>query len=181
MQKALVMFTIAGIVLNAAPSKAAQNKDSVLAPHAQDLVVLQGEKFVPFEAKESPRARYTILYFGAGWCPDCRRFSPSLVDAYKQQPEGKKLFEVVLFSMDKNVEGMLKFMKTEGMTWPAVAFDRIGAAEDLKKFYSGHGIPCLSVIDRAGKLVLQSKSDQDAQEVLKALLELPQEPRATEP
>ena len=181
MQKALLVFGIAAIVLKASSAKAAENRDSVFAPHIGDLVVLHAEKLVPFEAKEFPKAPYSVLYFGAGWCPDCRRFSPSLVDAYRQQPGGKKLFEVVLFSMDKNAEGMLRFMKTEAMTWPALAFDRIGAAEDLKKLYSGHGIPCLSVIDRKGKLVLQSKSDQDAQEVLKALLELPREPRATEP
>ena len=180
MQKLFVGFAIAAIVLSVPRSKAGEDGNAILDSHMRDLVVLHGEKLAPFQAKEFSKAPYTILYFGAGWCPDCRRFSPSLVEAYQRQPGQKKLFEVVLFSMDKNAEGMLKFMKTEGMTWPALAFDRIGAAEDLKKFYSGRGIPCLSVIDRQGKLVLQSKSDQDAGEVLKALQELPREAHPVE-
>lgn len=156
----------------------AETPGTVIANHTKDLMILQQEKLVPFESAQFLQAPYTILYFSAGWCPDCRRFSPSLVQAYNQQSKGGQRFEVVLFSMDKTADGMLKFMRTEKMTWPAIAFDKIEAAEDLKKYYSGHGIPCLSVIDSKGKLVLQSKSDQDAQEVLKELQGLIKDPKS---
>src|ERR1044071_8645983 len=72
---------------------------SVLAGHADDLVALRGEKLVPFDSGGCVKAPYTVLYFGAGWCPDCRRFSPALVDAYAHQAEGQKRFEVLLVSM----------------------------------------------------------------------------------
>ena len=98
------------------------------------------------------------------------------MQAYNQQPNGADRFEVLFFSMDKSAEGMLKFIKSEKMLWPALAFDKLPTAEELKKYYSGHGIPCLSVIDPKGKLLLQSKSDQDAQEVLNALQDQARKP-----
>lgn len=141
----------------------------VLAPYAKDLVVMRGNQLVPLESQEGLKAPYTVLYFGAGWCPDCRQFSPTLVSAYEHQKPERKRFEVVLLSMDNNAEGMAKFMQTEKMTWPAVAFERLANAAELKKYYTGKGIPCLSVLDGKGSLVLQSKTDQDAAEVLKQL------------
>jgi len=152
--------------------RAAETGNAVLAPHAQDLVVLRGNKLVPFKAGAFLKAPYTILYFGAGWCPDCRRFSPALVAAYNRQPVGAQRFEVLLLTMDKTAADMQRFMHSEKMAWPALAFERMEGAEDLKKYYSGHGIPCLTVIDQKGTVVLQSKSDQDATEVLGQLQNL---------
>jgi thiol-disulfide isomerase/thioredoxin len=148
------------------------SQNAVVAPHARDLVVLEGETLVPFKPDRFLQAPYQVLYFGAGWCPDCRRFSPSLVAAYKRQSGDAKQFEVLLLSRDKTAEGMLKFMRTEKMQWPALAFEKVAGAEDLARLYSGHGIPCLTVIDSKGSVVLQSKSDQDASEVLRQLEDL---------
>ena len=145
---------------------------AVVGGHAKDLVVLRSDKLISLEPDKLSVAPYTVLYFGAGWCPDCRKFSPALVDAYDHQSGTKKRFEVLFLTMDRSADGMLKFMQTEKMHWPAVAYDKMGSAEDLKKYYSGHGIPCLTVIDPKGTVVLQSKSDQDAKEVLKELDDL---------
>jgi nucleoredoxin len=175
--KILIPACIASLlILSPVLAQPAETQNAAIAPHAKDLLILQGENLVPFESAEFLKAPYTVLYFSAGWCPDCRRFSPSLVETYNQQPRNGKRFEVLLFSMDKTAGGMLKFMTTEKMTWPAIAFDKTETAEDLKKYYSSHGIPCLSVIDSKGKLVLQSKSDQDAHDVLKELQDLIKNP-----
>jgi thiol-disulfide isomerase/thioredoxin len=143
----------------------AGESNAVLSPHAGDLVVLQNDRLVPFDAGKFLKAPMTILYFGAGWCPDCRRFSPKLVSAYNAQA-GEKKFEVLLIPKDKTEEEMVKFMKAEKMPWPALAFSKTAGADDLNRFYSGKGIPCLTVIDRAGKTLKQSNSDQDAAEIL---------------
>src|ERR1700690_3939806 len=90
-------------------------QNSVVMPHARDLVALEGGKLVPFQPDHFLQAPYLVLYFGAGWCPDCRRFSPSLVAAYDRQARGAKQFEVLLVSRDKTADGMLKFMQTEKM------------------------------------------------------------------
>ena len=141
----------------------------LVAPYADSLVVLKGDKLVPLKADRFLRTRFIVVYFGAGWCPDCRRFSPSLVAAYDQQTANAKRFEVLLVSRDKTQEAMLKFMKTEKMTWPALDFGKVTGAQQLQELYSGHGIPCLTVLDQQGKVVLQSKSDQDGTEILREL------------
>ena len=166
MRKVLLLGCLA---LAAVIACAQETNQSVLGRHAADLVVLKGETLVPFHSESFFKAPYTVLYFGAGWCPDCRRFSPALVSAYDHQRADAKRFEVLFLTMDKTAEGMLKFMQIEKMNWPALAFDKMTEAADLKKYYSGHGIPCLSVINQKGEVVLQSKSDQDARDVLDEL------------
>ena len=151
---------------------AAEAPNPVLVRHAADLVTLQGDKLAPLQSGALRPARYTVLYFSAGWCPDCRRFSPTFVEAYNHQPAGANRYEVLLVGRDKSAEGLLKYIKTEHMRWPALAFDKIAEAKDLGKYDSGRGIPCLTVIDNSGAVVLQSKSDQDANEVLKQLQQL---------
>lgn len=161
------LFLIGVLLLSLAAGAA--EKNAAIAPHAENLVSLKGDALVPANAKKLLAAPYTVLYFGAGWCPDCVKFSPKLVEAYGRQPGGRPRFEVLFISRDKTADGMLAFMKKENMKWPALAFDKVAAAEDLKKYYSGKGIPCLSIIDQKGTLVLQSKSDQDGAEVLQEL------------
>jgi nucleoredoxin len=148
------------------------NSNPAIAPHARDLVVLEGGKLVPFNSDKFLQAPYTILYFGAGWCPDCRKFSPQLMNAYDRQPTSGKHFEVLMLSRDKTAEAMLQFMRSEKMKWPALAFGADAAARDFDRYYSGHGIPYLTVIDSSGKIVAQSKDDQDAMQVLQAVEDL---------
>jgi hypothetical protein len=160
----IAMIALAPVTIPAQPAPG-----PVLAAHSTDLVVLRGDKLVPFKAGRFLQAPYTILYFGAGWCSDCRKFSPRLVAAYNRQPARAKKFEVLLLSRDKNAQGMLDFMRSEKMKWPALAFEKVATAADLKRFFSGHGIPCLTIIDPSGTIVLQSMDDQDAAEVLQQL------------
>jgi thiol-disulfide isomerase/thioredoxin len=165
-------FALSFLMLLPLGTRAENSLNPVLAPHAQDLVALQGDQFAPFKSEDFLKTRYTILYFSAGWCVDCRRFSPSLVSAYDAQQKGANRFEVLLLTNDKTEKDMLQYMRHTKMKWPALAFDKVAEAADLKKFYSGDGIPCLTVIDQKGAVVLQSKSDQDATQVLKQLQDL---------
>jgi|ERR1017187_2682337 thiol-disulfide isomerase/thioredoxin len=157
------------VLLTTALAQARETNNVAIASYAQNFVAQQGDSLVPFKPGKFLSAPYTALYFGAGWCPDCRRFSPALVAAYDGQTNGERRFEVLLLTMDKTPEAMLKFMRSEKMRWPALAFDKMAGAEALKKYYSGQGIPCLSVVDQKGAVVLQSKSDQDATEILNQL------------
>ncbi len=172
MKKTAALFWLSYLCCSIGTVVAADSRNEVLASYTADLVALQGEKLVPFKSATLLSARYTVLYFSAGWCPDCRRFSPALVKAYSGQPAGGSRYEVLLVSRDRNAEEMLKYMKSEHMPWPALAFEKVSQAKDLAHFDSGQGIPCLTVLDSKGTVVLQSKSDQDANEVLQQLVEL---------
>jgi thiol-disulfide isomerase/thioredoxin len=160
---------LGSLMVLSAPSRAADAPNPVVAPHARDLVALEGDHLAPFAADKFLQASYTVLFFSAGWCVDCRKFAPDFVKAYDAQPANGKRFEVLLLSRDKTPKDMLQYMRSEKMKWPALAFDKLAGAQDLEKFYGNHGIPCLTVIDQKGKVVLQSKSDQDALSVLKDL------------
>jgi nucleoredoxin len=172
MKKTAALFWLSYLCCSIGTVLAADSRNEPLASHTADMVVLQGEKLVPFKSATFLSAPYTVLYFSAGWCPDCRRFSPALVKAYSDQPAGGSHYEVVLVSRDRSAEEMLKYMKSEHMPWPALAFEKVSEAKDLLDLYSGKGIPCLTVLDSKGTVVLQSKNDQDANEVLQQLIKL---------
>ena len=168
----LLGLTVSVFSVLAITSQAAEGENHLLASHAQDLVALQGEKLVPFKSDTFFEVPYTILYFGAGWCSDCRRFSPDLVMAYDKQPKGRRDFEVLLLSLDKSQAGMVKYMVGEKMQWPALAFDKLPVSLDISNYHAGRGIPWLSVIDRKGTVLLHSESDKDATNVLAQLQRL---------
>jgi thiol-disulfide isomerase/thioredoxin len=172
MKMTIRQFVISFLMALPSLARAEDSANPVLAPHARDFVSVQGDQLAPFKSDEFLKARYTILYFSAGWCIDCRRFSPSLVTAYDAQQKGGNRFDVLLLTRDKTEKDMLQYMRHTKMNWPALAFAKVAEADDLKKFYSGAGIPCLTVIDQKGAVVLQSKSDQDATQILKQLQDL---------
>jgi thiol-disulfide isomerase/thioredoxin len=153
-------------------TRADDSPNAIIAPHAKDLVAWQGDKVTAFKADDFLKARYTVLYFGAGWCPDCRAFCPSLVKAYDAQPKDANRFEVLLLTKDYKQKDMEKYMAEEKMKWPALAFDKVDSATDLAKFYSNKGIPCLTVIDQKGNVILQSTSDKDGKETLQKLQDM---------
>ncbi len=141
----------------------------VLAPYAGNLVRVKDGKLAPANAAPVLQARYVVLYFGAGWCPDCRKFSPRLVAAYDHQPAVRRDFEVVFISQDHSEAEMRQFMVKEKMNWPALACDKVNNAQELTKYHPNKSIPWLAVINRSGKVVLESTSDEDAAEVLRRL------------
>ena len=150
-------------------ARGANDQNAVAAPHAKQLVAVRGDKLAPFDAQRFLRAPYLVLYFGAGWCPDCRKFSPSLVKAYDQQPATSRRFEVLLISQDRSEAEMRQFMTREKMRWPALAYSEVAGAKDLARYHPNGAIPWLAVIDHSGTVLLQSESDKDAEEVLKRL------------
>src|SRR5579864_1442781 len=140
----ILLFALLGTGL-----RAVGEQNVILAPHASDLVVLQGKKLVPFKhAYPFLKAEYTILYFGAGWCSDCRKFSPGLVAAYEHPFLGRRPFEVLYIPQDRSEAEMRQFMIKEKMKWPALAYEKVGGAEDLAKYHPKKSIPWLAVIDR---------------------------------
>ena len=95
------------------------------------------------------------LYFSAGWCPPCHKFTPKLVNFYNQVHARHPEFEVVFVSSDRSEDAMRKYMEEYQMPWPALRFD---ASENLPQIrgYGGPGIPCLVLVDAAGKVLADS-------------------------
>ena len=49
------------------------------------------------------------LYFGAEWCPGCKKFTPALAEAYNKIRAAGKQFEVVFVSLDRSAEMWRKY------------------------------------------------------------------------
>ena len=123
------------------------------------LVVWNGSKLEQFEASTLGAKKYLAVYFSAAWCGPCRKFTPRLVNWYKQQKTALDKFEVIFVSQDKSKEEMLEYMKQDGMPWPALKFAN-ASSSPLEK-YSGRGIPCLVVIDQQGKVLSHSYKGEE--------------------
>ena len=95
------------------------------------------------------------LYFSAHWCGPCRKFTPELVDYYNRTAPQHPEFEIIFVSDDKSASGMETYMRETNMPWPAIDFQKLSAAREIKK-YAGNGIPCLVLVDSNGKVISNS-------------------------
>lgn len=96
---------------------------------------------------------YILVYFSAHWCPPCRKFTPKLVDFYKNHAkEGN--FETIFVSSDRNADAMYKYMQEAHMPWVALPFDQ--RRGKLSEAYAKSGIPNLVLIKPDGTVISSS-------------------------
>jgi thiol-disulfide isomerase/thioredoxin len=127
---------------------------SVIANLLTGKLVVPGEDgFSDYALSSAPD--YYAIYFSAGWCGPCHRFTPKLVNFYNQMKPLHGNFEVIFVSNDNNERDMLGYMHELSMPWPAVRFSEIKGLPEIRK-YEGDGIPCLVIIDAQGNVVADS-------------------------
>jgi nucleoredoxin len=99
--------------------------------------------------------KFYAIYFSASWCPPCREFTPGLVDAYGKIRSMYPEFEIVLVSRDESERAMVAYMSHDKMEWPAVRWAESKSLREINRF-AGDGIPCLVLVDAAGKVLSDS-------------------------
>ena len=92
-----------------------------------------------------------VLYFTAGWCGPCRRFTPSLVK-YVNEHKDSKDFIVIMVGSDRDAAAQKKYMKQYEMPYYAVPFNK-NRLKMIKKAYGGGGIPNLVILEPDGNVV----------------------------
>jgi thiol-disulfide isomerase/thioredoxin len=128
--------------------------NSVIANLLMGKLVVPGENgFADFSPNSTPD--YYAIYFSAGWCGPCHRFTPKLVSFYHQMKPLHGNFEVIFVSNDRSERAMLGYMHDLSMPWPAVRFAEIRGLPEIGK-YEGSGIPCLVIIDAQGNVLADS-------------------------
>jgi thiol-disulfide isomerase/thioredoxin len=144
-------------VVAATPSPATAHHSSaysVIANLLSGKLVVPGDNgFADYTPNNAPD--YYALYFSAGWCGPCHRFTPKLVSFYQQMKPLHDNFEVIFVSNDRDERGMLGYMHELSMPWPAVRFAEIKGLPEIRK-YEGNGIPCLVIINAQGRVVADS-------------------------
>lgn len=143
----------AAVSSSAAPPPALTSFEKSAREH---LVVFNGKRFEDWESESRPE--FYALYFSAGWCGPCRRFTPDLVDFYDRYHDRYGNFEVIFVSSDRSEEDMAGYMEDAEMPWPAVEFSRKQRARSLTR-HAERGIPNLVVVDRDGKVLAKSYVD----------------------
>jgi nucleoredoxin len=118
------------------------------------LVALHGKAAVPFDSHQLAQTKYIALYFSAGWCGPCHKFTPELVKFYNEMKPNHPEFEVVFMSEDQGANAMEKYMGEMSMPWPALRF-AAAKSSPLRK-YAGSGIPDLVVLNEKGEVLSDS-------------------------
>mmetsp|Transcript_4700 Transcript_4700/g.6710 ORF Transcript_4700/g.6710 Transcript_4700/m.6710 type:complete len:145 (+) Transcript_4700:87-521(+) len=110
--------------------------------------LLQGDKEV--DSKDVLTAPIILYYCSAHWCPPCRKFTPQLVEYYKEWNANEKRVEVVFVTFDKQ-EAQFKEYFGE-MPWLAIPY----GDERIKKLQAKlepEGIPFLVCVDQNEKVL----------------------------
>lgn len=119
------------------------------------LVRLADGKLIPVNvgAALAP-VKYYAVYFSAGWCAPCRKFTPGFIEAYKELKQRYPHFEVIFVSNDHTAAEMEGYIRQDRMPWPALQYEQVQASQ-LQRF-AGSGIPNLVLVDATGKVLVRS-------------------------
>ncbi len=123
-----------------------------------NLETLQGKSLRRVSDFKKP-SKYYLFYYTASWCGPCQKFTPSLVDFYKEHKPGNDDFEIVLITSDSDEGAMKEYAVDKEMSWPHLKLSRV---EKFKKEFKhpGGGIPNLVLTDTEGKLLATSYEGQ---------------------
>ncbi|KAL4235597.1 Nucleoredoxin-like protein 2 [Mactra antiquata] len=102
------------------------------------------------------------LYFSAGWCPPCQKFTPLLCALYDDLIARKSNFEVVFLSFDKNETEMEGYFRQAHRNWYVLPFDD-PFKDELKLKYNVTAVPKFIIINKDGEII-SSKGRKEVQD-----------------
>ena len=114
------------------------------------------------------RGKYVLVSFWAGWCPDCRRENPFIVEAYNKY-KGKN-FTVLGVSLDRNRETWLNTIEQQGLTWTQVS-DLKYWQSDVVELYAIRWVPTGILLDPNGKILNISLNEDELVKNLASIFE----------
>ena len=154
------MVSLVALFSAQAAEETAREKTDFEQSITRNLVRLQDDKLKRVPADSIGTKDYYAIYYSAHWCPPCRKFTPKLVDFYNEAIGHHDNIEVIFVSSDQNEDKMEGYMKKAGMRWLALDFDKKDNKSSKKLTgYVGRGIPHLVVVDKNGKVLLDSVVD----------------------
>nr|ABR16144.1 unknown [Picea sitchensis]ACN41140.1 unknown [Picea sitchensis] len=124
-----------------------ESLSSLLCNEERDFLIRNNGDKVKVEELEG---KYVGLYFSAHWCPPCRSFTPVLSEIYKKLLE-KGDFDIVFISADRDEKSFEEYHHT--MPWLALPFSDENTRKNLNQAFQVHGIPCLVILDKEGRVI----------------------------
>jgi len=152
-------LALAFIVQAAPPAEAPTIGEAPAAKQASSaqLQELLGASLEKVDGTTVPTAdaikgrKNVVLYFTAGWCPPCRKFTPKLVKFYNEHKDSKD-FAMIMVSSDRTAQAQTDYMKKYEMNFYCLPFDK-AVLNRVKKEYAGGGIPNLVILNADGSVV----------------------------
>ena len=159
--KTLTLFLL---ILIGNLSLADEKKNSVFASLKGKLIELKDGKAE--DAKISPDVDYYVLYHSASWWGGCKAVTKQLVSLNEKNIKlgDKKKFQLVLVDYDRTPEGLVKYLKSSKINWPAIKLDQKKNLKKLVSLGETGFIPNIVLIKTDGSMV-----SNDRAEVLKKL------------
>jgi thiol-disulfide isomerase/thioredoxin len=137
------------------------SKSTVAGELAGCLAILKDGKSARFEPGDRPEPLFYLVYFSAGWCGPCHRFTPELVKSYAEfQQKWPGLVEVIFVSSDQSAAEQQEYAKEMKMPWPMLRYGMLGSAPSIES-WAGDGIPCLVAVTPGGVAVFHSYRGQE--------------------
>ena len=113
------------------------------------------------------KGKVVLMDFWATWCGPCCKAMPEVKKAYDTYKE--RGFEVIGFSLDKDLAAMNRYTQKEGLPWPQY-FDGKGCENEVAKRFHVYSIPRFLILDRAG--VVRHDSMENHGDLLEAVKKL---------
>ena len=142
---------------NSAADRAPKMAVPAVSPNAGDIQVrtLSGQSV---SLASAFAGKPTMLVFWASWCPDCRRETPKIKEAFaKFSKEGLNVVAVDTAGRDK-LEAVKAYIHENGLAYP-VYYD---AGTSAAKAYGITWIPTILLIDPSGKVVFKAPHVDEA-------------------
>ncbi|KAF5726744.1 nucleoredoxin 1 [Tripterygium wilfordii] len=128
----------------------AHDFQSLLSSSERDFLVRNDGDQVKID---SLKGKKIALYFSASWCGPCRRFTPILMEVYKELAS-KGDFEIIFVSGDEDDESFNEYFSK--MPWLAIPFSDSDTREKLDELFKVMGIPHLVILDENGRVLSDS-------------------------
>lgn len=165
MKPSFCSFVVATLLAGMAPAQ--EGLELPRLPHpvivakslAEKLVKLKDGKLVAHALNPEKAIDHILLYFSAGWSPNCKKFTPALVKFYTDAKAAGANFEIVFVSFDDSEQDMKQYMRDQKMPWPALRFNSHKELDFINQA-AGRGVPCLAALDSRGLILAHSYRQQ---------------------
>jgi hypothetical protein len=116
---------------------------------------------------------YLAIYHAAGWCGYCTQTTPQVLAWYEEsKARGDRSIELLVISGDKTAADMQTHLKAKGFGGLTVPHGKDKPMFLLRETTVYNGLPNLIVVDRTGKLVIDSTNEMPMERTQRTLAQM---------